>query len=174
MTFIHPKAELVGVTVFVTLCGISNYIETSESLMFPHNMLSLYSAFHSPTLLKCQELKYSSYISKSPTSPFIPYQSIQLSSCRLWSIGTIAQVVTCRLSHCVQSPIFPEVLIMLTTRSVVRTRPTWASDHAYIILLFAPQHFLGRQPAWGNSHFSTACSHGTSLTFKLTWKPFSE
>lgn len=71
-------------------------------------------------------------------------------------------------------PHFSEVLIMLTTRSVVRTCPTWAGDHAYIILLFAPQHLLGRQPAWGNSHFSTACSHGTSLTFKLTWKPFSE
>lgn len=69
ITIIHTKSELVGITVLVSLLGISHYIEFSESSMFPHNMLSLYSAFHSPTLFKCQELKYSSYISNFPTSP---------------------------------------------------------------------------------------------------------
>lgn len=165
----YIKAGLVGVTVLVSLCGI-----IWDSRVFSQHALIVVSIPFTHTAQMSKAKIFISYISNIPPSPHILYQSIQLSLCRLWSIGTIALAVTGLLSRSVQFPSFCGVLIMLTSWAAVRTRPEWAGDHAHIILLFAPQHFLGRQPAWGNSHFSTACSHGTSLTFKLTWKPFSE
>lgn len=112
-----------------------------------------------------------SYMSKIPTSP-CSFSNIQLSCAKLCSIGS---------GSCMPTQLQCEVLDFLWGSSYVyhqdccentSSMSQWSScTHNPAV---RTPTFLGRQPAWGNSHFSSAWSHGTSLTFKLTWKSFSE